>query len=78
MFAAMDEGLESVMGIHFANNLFGTIGVTSASSAIQASTIWTADKMFPTSDNISLFVQLLLLFVILKKLNNWKIDKLYR
>ncbi|MBI3512432.1 MAG: CPBP family intramembrane metalloprotease [Bacteroidetes bacterium] len=78
LFATLDEGLESTMGIHFANNLFGTIGVTSSASAIQANTIWTAEKMYPVSDNIFLFAQLLLLFFILMKVNKWELKKLYR
>lgn len=76
LMAAFDEGLESAMGMHFANNLFGTIGVTSASSAIQANTIWMADEMKPMADNITLLVSFLVLIALLYKINKWDIKKL--
>lgn len=78
MMAALDEGLESAMGMHLANNLFGTIGVTSANSAIQANTIWVAKEMTPATDNIVLFVSFLILMAVLWKTNRWEFQKLYR
>ncbi len=78
MIAAMDEGLESVMGIHFANNLFGTIGVTSSASAIQANTIWVAKGMNPFADNLTLVLGLVLIMAVLWKMNKWDFQKLYR
>lgn len=78
IMAALDEGLESAMGMHFANNLFGTIGVTSSASAIQANTIWAANEMKPSADNLSLLIGFLILLAILYKTNKWDIQKLYR
>lgn len=78
MMAALDEGLESAMGMHFANNLFGTIAVTSSSSAIQANTIWRAKDMNPAADNLTLLIAFILLMAILSYTNKWKFSKLYR
>lgn len=78
IMAALDEGLESAMGMHFANNLFGTVGVTSSASAIQANTIWVADEMNPMADNITLFISFLLLLAVLYKTNKWDFGKLFR
>jgi membrane protease YdiL (CAAX protease family) len=78
MMAALDEGLESAMGMHFANNLFGTFAVTSSSSAIQANTIWLAKGMNPGADNLTLLFSFLILMTILWKTNKWDFSKLYR
>lgn len=78
MIAALDEGLESAMGMHFANNLFGTFAVTSSSSAIQANTIWLAKGMNPAADNVTLLLAFVILMAILSFTNKWKLEKLYR
>lgn len=78
MMAALDEGLESAMGMHFANNLFGTFAITTSDSAIQGNTIWFAKGMNPGADNIILLVAFIILMAILSFTNKWKIQKLYR
>jgi membrane protease YdiL (CAAX protease family) len=78
MMASLDEGLESAMGMHFANNLFGTFAVTSSSSAIQANTIWLAKDMNPLADNIILLVAFIILLTVLSFTNKWNFSKLYR
>lgn len=78
MMAALDEGLESAMGMHFANNLFGTFAVTTSSSAIQANTIWVAKSMNPGADNLTLLVSFFILMAVLAKTNKWNFSKLYR
>ncbi|MDQ3110599.1 MAG: CPBP family intramembrane metalloprotease [Bacteroidota bacterium] len=78
MMAALDEGLESAMGMHFANNLFGTFAVTSSGSSIQGNTIWLADGMNPAADNLILFVAFIILMTILSFTNKWNFAKLYR
>jgi membrane protease YdiL (CAAX protease family) len=78
MMASLDEGLESAMGMHFANNLFGTFAVTSSGSAIQGNTIWLADGMNPAADNIILLVAFIILFGVLSFTNKWNFSKLYR
>jgi uncharacterized protein len=76
IMVTLDEGMESAMGMHFANNLFGTVVVTSSSSVIQANTIWVAKEMNPGVDNISLFFLFIVLIAVLWKTNNWDIKKL--
>jgi uncharacterized protein len=78
MMVSLDEGLESAMGMHFANNLFGTFAVTTSSSAIKANTIWFADEMNPAADNITVLVSFIILMVILSFTNKWNFAKLYR
>lgn len=78
MMAALDEGLESAMGMHFANNLFGTFAVTSSSSAIQANTIWYAKGMNPGADNLTILISFIILMCILSYTNKWNFAKLYR
>jgi membrane protease YdiL (CAAX protease family) len=78
MMAALDEGLESAMGMHFANNLFGTFAVTSAGSAIQGNTIWLGKEMNPAADNITLVVAFIILLGVLSFTNKWNFSKLYR
>ncbi len=78
MMASLDEGLESAMGMHFANNLFGTFAVTTSDSAIQGNTIWFAKGMNPAADNMILLVAFIILMAILSYTNKWKLAKLYR
>ena len=76
IMVTLDEGMESAMGMHFANNLFGTVVVTSSSSVIQANTIWVAKEINPGPDNISLFVLFIVLISVLWQTNKWNIKKL--
>lgn len=72
----MDEGLELAMGMHFANNLFGTVVVTSSNSAIQASTLWRANQTDSGIDSIILISQSILFIIILWWKFKWHIQKL--
>lgn len=76
IIAVLDEGLEIPMGLHLANNLFGTLVITNDTSAIQASTIWRQNHPDPTLDFYSLLIlpTLLMLFWAIYK---WDVKKLY-
>jgi hypothetical protein len=64
------------MGMHFANNLFGTVVVTSSNSAIQASTLWRANQTDSGIDSIILISQSILFIIILWWKFKWHIQKL--
>lgn len=75
--AVLDGGLELAMGFHFANNLFGTIAVTSDVSAIQASTIFrqvNPDQMIDLLGVLQYPLFLLLFWLAYK----WDFKKLYQ
>jgi uncharacterized protein len=76
LMVAFEEGLEVAMGYHFANNLFGTVAVTSANSAIQANTIWVSDGMLPTFDTLALIFQSFAFLAICWYMYKWNIKKL--
>jgi len=77
VIAVLDGGLEIPMGLHLANNLFGTLIITNDTSAIQASTIWRQNNVDPTLDNLSILMIpiFLLIFWFIYK---WDIKKLYK
>lgn len=81
MFGAitlLDEGQELAMGMHFVNNLFGTLIITSANSAIQASTIWRTETTDIGMENISYVVMMMITVAFLWWRYKWKADKLFR
>lgn len=77
VIAVLDGGLEIPMGLHFANNLFGTIIVTNDTSAIQASTIWRQNTPDPALDWLGLLLLPLCLGV-LWLIYKWDVKKLYK
>jgi uncharacterized protein len=79
VIAVLDEGLELAMGMHFINNLFGTVVLTSSDSAIQASTIWRNNApLNMTAENISYTIIMLVVIAFLWWRYKWKADKLFR
>jgi uncharacterized protein len=81
MFGAitlLDEGQELSMGMHFVNNLFGTIIITSSNSAIQASTIWRTETTDMGMENIVYVVMMTITVAFLWWRFKWKADKLFR
>lgn len=77
VIAVLDEGLEIPMGLHLANNLFGTLIITNDTSAIQAFTVWRQN--YPDT-SLDLFSMLLLpLFLgIFWMVYKWDLKKLYK
>lgn len=77
IIAVLDEGLEIPMGLHLANNLFGTLIITNDTSAIQASTIWRQNYTDTSLDMISMLMlpAFLLVFWFIYK---WDFKKLYK
>lgn len=76
VIAVLDEGLEIPMGLHLANNLFGTLIITNDTSAIQASTIMRQNYPDTTLDIYSMLLIPLFLFVFWF-IYKWDIKKLY-
>lgn len=77
MISILDGGLELAMGFHFANNLFGTIAVTSDVSAIQASTVFRQVHPDTMIDMVSLLQYPLFLFIFWM-IYRWDFTKLYK
>ncbi len=76
MVACLDEGLEVAMGYHFANNLFGTVAVTSSSSAIQLNAIYNSKGVLSGFDNVALLLQCLVFLAICWWLYKWNYKKI--
>jgi uncharacterized protein len=79
VITVLDEGLELAMGMHFINNLFGAVVITSSDSAIQSSTIWrSVGEMNMAAENISYLIVMTVVIAFLWWRYKWKTDKLYR
>ncbi len=77
IIALLDEGLEIPMGLHLANNLFGTVIITNDNSAIQAFTVWRQNYPDTTLDFIGL-LQLPVFLLIFWAIYKWDVKKLYK
>ncbi|MES2133692.1 MAG: CPBP family intramembrane glutamic endopeptidase [Bacteroidota bacterium] len=76
MLTLLDEGAELAMGIHFANNLFSSLLISSKNSVLQTDSIFYTSVEDPGSEFIIWFVMAAICFFILfkkYKLNNWKL-----
>ncbi|HEU4718569.1 MAG TPA: CPBP family glutamic-type intramembrane protease [Bacteroidia bacterium] len=78
MIALLDERLELAMGLHFANNLFGILTVTSPDMSIQANAIWKVSTIGNPSDIIGGALSLFLVLGILWRMYKWNAQKLLR
>lgn len=76
--ALLDEGLELSMGMHFAQNLFGLLTVTSPDMSIKSNAIWETPSSVGDSDAIFGTVFQLVAFGILFSIYKWDIKKLTR
>ena len=76
MLTLLDEGAELAMGIHFANNLFSSLLISSKNSVLQTDSIFYTSVEDPGSEFIIWFIMAAICFFILfkkYKLNNWKL-----
>jgi membrane protease YdiL (CAAX protease family) len=77
--ALMDQRLELPMGMHFANNLFGLLTISSPDSSIHSHTIWHVDSIAGSSlDAVFATIFQLLALVIFFYVYRWDIKKLYK
>jgi cell shape-determining protein MreD len=69
--AVMDDGIESAIGIHAANNVFLCIMVTNKSSALQTPAVWEQHAIQPWTEFVFMLVMGALTVLILRKIFNW-------
>jgi len=68
----LDDGIESAMGAHSANNAFLCIMVTTKSSALQTPAVFQQHNIQPWIEFISMLMMGVLIIVILKLIFRWK------
>ena len=78
IIALLDERLELAWGLHFANNLFGILTVTSPEMSVQSHAIWKVASLGGSFDLISGLVPFVIVIVIFWKMYKWKADKIFR
>jgi uncharacterized protein len=76
--ALLDERLELAMGLHFANNLFGILTVSSPDMSIQANSIWRVESVGSLSEFFIGIIPMLLVILLFWKKYKWNFQKLYR
>ena len=71
LISILDDGIESAMGVHAANNAFLAMFVTSKSSVLQTSALLVQETVYPVKELFVLVFASLILIVILAKKYNW-------
>jgi membrane protease YdiL (CAAX protease family) len=74
----LDERIEIAWGMHFANNFFGILSVTSAGMSVQSHAIWQVPALGSYFDLISGVVSFAVVVAILGRIYKWNPDKIYR
>lgn len=69
--AVMDDGIESAIGIHAANNVFLCIMVTNKSSALQTPAVWEQHTIEPWTEFVFMLIMGALTIFILRKIFRW-------
>jgi hypothetical protein len=67
-----DDGIESAIGIHTANNAFLCIMVTNESSALQTPAVWTQHTIQPWTEFGAMLLMGAVTILILGKIYHWK------
>lgn len=68
----LDDGIESAIGIHTANNAFLCIMVTNESSALQTPAIWAQHTIHPWTEFGAMILMGIVIILILGKIFKWK------
>ena len=68
----LDDGIESAMGLHAANNAFLCIMLTNESSALQTPAVWEQHNIHPWTEFTAMLLMGLVVILVLKKIFNWK------
>lgn len=76
--AVLDERLELAMGMHFANNFFSILAVTSPDMSVQSNAIWSVPSIGGFSDFLISTVPMFLLIALFWRVYKWNIGKLTR
>jgi hypothetical protein len=68
----LDDGIETAMGAHAANNIFLCIMVTHKSSALQTPALFEQHVISPWTELAGLIVTGVLFILVLRKINKWR------
>ncbi len=71
LISTLDDGIETAMGAHAANNIFASIFITHKSSVLQTDALFAIKNFNLTADTLTLFASGLLFVYILHKKYNW-------
>ncbi|MFT5750504.1 MAG: membrane protease YdiL (CAAX protease family) [Ancylomarina sp.] len=76
LMAVLDDGIETSMGAHAANNIFISIFVTAKASALQTPALFVNNHVDPLKDLSVMALAAVLIIVILAKKYNWNFSVL--
>jgi len=71
LMSVLDDGIETAMGAHAANNIFISIFVTSKASALQTPAMFVNDHVDPVKDLVIMIIASILIILILAKKYKW-------
>lgn len=78
LISILDDGIELALGIHFANNAFGSLFVTHSASALQTDAVFQVQNIDPVSDLISLLVISIIVILAFQRIYKWDFRVLNR
>ncbi|MRT93697.1 CPBP family intramembrane glutamic endopeptidase [Ancylomarina sp. 16SWW S1-10-2] len=76
LMAVLDDGIETSMGAHAANNIFIAIFVTAKASALQTPALFVNNHVDPVNDLIIMSFSAVIIIVILARKYNWNFSVL--
>jgi membrane protease YdiL (CAAX protease family) len=68
----LDDGIETAMGAHAANNIFLCIMVTNKASALETAAVYEQLNVFPWKEFIALLISGVIFVILLKQIFGWK------
>lgn len=71
LVAVLDDGIETAMGIHAANNMFVCLFTTSPSSALQTPAVFNVPEIDPIGSGITLVIASIIALAVLYKIQKW-------
>jgi uncharacterized protein len=71
LITTLDDGIETAMGAHAANNIFASIFITNKASAIQTDALFVGNTINLTVDTLTLYLSGILFLYILYKKYKW-------
>jgi membrane protease YdiL (CAAX protease family) len=78
LIAIWDDGIETVMGAHAANNIFGSVLITFKSSVFETSALFYQIELDPIKDTLGLIAMSVIFVAILKRKYRWSLSVVNR
>ena len=72
IIAILEDGIESSIGIHSANNIFLALFITFKSSALKTNAVLEQNVLVPSKEFITMIVMSVIIIAVLSYKNKWR------